>query len=84
MNTVIEEVAELSRVTELAFSLTPDEQAVLLFRLEKNLSSIKPDPEAEQAWSVEIERRVRQIESGEVELIDGDAVMREARERLSR
>jgi hypothetical protein len=37
-----------------------------------------------EAWQKEIARRLRQIEAGEVELIDSDVVFREAHERLAR
>lgn len=33
-------------------------------------------------WKREIRRRIEQIEHGEVELIDGDQVLRELRERF--
>jgi Putative addiction module component len=36
----------------------------------------------EQAWAEEIERRVREVDSGEVELIPGDEVMAEMRALL--
>lgn len=41
------------------------------------------DPEVELAWETEIERRVREIDSGEVELIDGEVVMAEMRALLA-
>lgn len=37
----------------------------------------KPSPEAKRAWSKEIERRVREIEEGTVELIDWEDVRAE-------
>lgn len=40
------------------------------------------DPEVEDAWRVEIERRIGQIDRGEVQLIPGDEVMAQLRRRL--
>jgi len=36
------------------------------------------------AWAVEIDRRIRDIDEGKVETIDGELVMRELRERRKR
>jgi hypothetical protein len=38
--------------------------------------------EWEAAWSAEIDRRVREVDDGSAELLDGDAVLAEARARL--
>jgi len=40
------------------------------------------DPDAEEAWAEEIERRVAQIERGEVHLVPGDQVFANLRRRL--
>jgi hypothetical protein len=37
----------------------------------------------EPAWASEIRKRVREVEDGEVDLIDHEVVMREARENLA-
>ena len=41
-----------------------------------------PDEGADAAWRVEIERRIGQIERGEVELIPGEEVFARLRRRL--
>jgi len=41
-----------------------------------------PDEGADEAWRVEIERRISQIERGEVELIPGEEVFARLRRRL--
>ncbi|MFY9316608.1 MAG: addiction module protein, partial [Burkholderiales bacterium] len=41
------------------------------------------DPEVEEAWRLEIERRVGQIDRGEVQLVDGDEVFARLRRRLA-
>ncbi len=82
MSTIAETIS-IDGVTEMALMLTPHEQSLLLARLHENLESMGQDPEREAAWAAEIRRRVREVENGEVELIDHDVVMREARERLA-
>lgn len=84
MNTIVEKANDLERITELALRLAPNEQSLLLARLHDNLEALGRDPEHEAAWAAEIERRVREIENGEAELVDHETVMREAFERLAR
>ena len=79
-----EETITSESVTEMALTLTPHQQAVLLARLHENLESMGHDSEHEAAWGAEIEMRVREIERGEAELIDHDVVMREVRELIAR
>lgn len=42
------------------------------------------DPEVEKAWAKEAERRLDELEKGEVESIPGEQVIRSIRERLSK
>lgn len=84
MSTIVEETTDMERVTSMALGLSPYEQALLLARLHENLESRGLDSEHESAWASEIERRVREVENGEVELIDHEVVIRKARERLAR
>ena len=84
MSIITEETISSERVTEMALVLTPYEQSLLLARLHENLESLEHDPEHEAAWAAEIQRRVREVENGEAELIDHEVVMMEARERLAR
>ena len=83
MSTTIEEIISIERVTEMALVLTPHEQSLLLARLHENLELLEHDSEHQAAWAAEIERRVREVESGEAKLVDHEVVMREARERLA-
>ena len=39
------------------------------------------DPEVEAAWDREINRRLEEVRSGKVQLLDGEEVMREMREK---
>lgn len=61
-----------------ALQLPHDERAELAMQL---LRSLEPDNEGElttdeweAAWSAEIDRRVREVDDGRVELLDGDEV----------
>lgn len=46
------------------------------------LASLEDEDEFEAAWGAEIERRVREIDTGEVELIPGEQVRAELRALL--
>jgi putative addiction module component (TIGR02574 family) len=61
-------LAELKR-TELALSLI------------ESLDG-PADPDVEEAWRLEIERRMGEIDRGEVQLIPGDEVFARLRRRL--
>lgn len=53
--------------------------------IDKLLSSLSPvDHDAEALWQQEIERRIDEVESGRVELVDGQAVFDRIRERLKK
>ncbi|CAN5524620.1 hypothetical protein BH10ACI2_BH10ACI2_08860 [soil metagenome] len=84
MSTTTEELISSERITEMALALPSHQQALLLARLHENLESLDRDSEHDAVWAAEIERRVREVESGEAELIDHEVVMREVREMLAR
>ena len=70
----------LSELTELALALPPEERAALADML---ISSFDSDAAAiEEAWTEESLRRLAQVESGEVELIDREVVLDEIRNML--
>ena len=56
---------------------TLEAEALLLTReararlIEKLIASLDVDPEVEEAWAVEVERRQAEIESGTVSLVPG-------------
>lgn len=64
------DVAELLRQ---ASTLSEADRAELAGRLLETLHG-EPDEDVEAAWAEEIERRVRQIDAGEVELIPWEEV----------
>jgi putative addiction module component (TIGR02574 family) len=49
-----------------ALKLTPGERAALAQRLP---ASLDEDAEIEEAWAVEVERRIAEVESGAVQVI---------------
>ena len=51
-----------------ALRLSPTERARLIERL---IASLDVDPEVEEAWAAEVERRNDEIESGKVSLLSG-------------
>jgi putative addiction module component (TIGR02574 family) len=51
-----------------ALHLPPGERARLVERL---IASLDADPEVEEAWAAEVERRQAQIDNGEVSLLTG-------------
>jgi putative addiction module component (TIGR02574 family) len=68
-------------IESAALQLTRPERARLAARL---IASLDDEEEIEAAWDAEIERRVREVDSGEVQLIPGEQVMEKMRSRLRR
>jgi putative addiction module component (TIGR02574 family) len=80
-------MAAVEAVFEQALQLKEEERGELIARL---LQSLEPDDGEEvhgdaweDAWSEEIDRRVREIRDGKVELIDGDEAMARVRRSLA-
>jgi putative addiction module component (TIGR02574 family) len=57
----------------------PREQAAELLDLLLIDTFSVPDPAVEEAWGREIDRRIAELESGQVESISGEQVMAEVR-----
>ncbi len=78
----------LDALFEQALLLPDDERgelaAKLLRTLDPNVEDELTRNEWEAAWSDEIDRRVREIRAGRVELIDGDEVLAELRAIVDR
>lgn len=51
-----------------ALQLTPADRARLIDKL---IATLEPDPEVEEAWLAEVERRQVEIENGTVSLLPG-------------
>lgn len=57
-----------------ALQLPPSERALLV---EKLIASLDVDPEVEEAWAAEIERRLAEIDSGAVTPLPGPETLAE-------
>jgi len=71
----------LSDLKKKASQLSEQERAELALSLIESLDG-PSDSDVEQAWRKEIERRVAQVERGEVKLIPGEEVFARVRRRL--
>ena len=71
----------LTELKEKASTLSEAERAELALALIESLDG-PPDPDVEEAWRIEIERRVGEVERGAVKLIPGDEVFAKVRRRL--
>lgn len=71
--------AQVESLFAEAMKLSPDDRESLAGRL---YSSLHGDLPLDPAWDGEIARRVREIESGELEGVPADEVHRKMRERL--
>jgi putative addiction module component (TIGR02574 family) len=70
MSSILETVAA-------ALRLPPAERARLVERL---IASLDADPNVEEAWAAEVERRNAEIESGAVSLLSGPETVAELKE----
>lgn len=78
----------VNNVLGTALSLSPEERAEIVSRLIESLDGpLTTTPEEQAAidatWDAEIARRVKEIDDGTAELIDGDEVFASARSKLA-
>lgn len=73
----------LDEVVHEALLLPADLRAILADRQLDSLSSSDQD-KRDALWAAEAEARAQQIESGEVEALPGERVMKELRDRVNR
>jgi putative addiction module component (TIGR02574 family) len=71
----------LAELKQKASELSEAERADLALSLIESLDG-PADPDVEEAWRIEIERRIGQIDRGEVKTIPGDEVFAKLRRRL--
>lgn len=71
----------LSELKKKASQLPEEERAELALSLIESLDG-PADPDVEEAWRREIERRVGQLERGETDLVPAEEVFARARRRL--
>jgi putative addiction module component (TIGR02574 family) len=74
-------VLELEQAFE---KLSPKEQEQFAQWYEGKLAQSGFDPAIEAAWAAEVDRRIAEIESGQVQGIPAEQVFAEARKRLGR
>ena len=72
--------SQLEEVEAEALKLTPEERAHLADRL---LASLGEDAELEEAWAVEVERRVADIANGRAHLVPAADAIARARAALT-
>lgn len=76
----------IKELTDTLLTLPRKERADLAFRLLESLDRETEDAaeteEMDALWMNEVQRRVEEVESGRVDLIPGEEVMKEARYRL--
>jgi len=68
-------------ILSAALSLPPYERAMLADRLLASLDGLN-QKQIDAAWAEEAERRMREIDEGRVEAIDGELVMQRLRTRF--
>ena len=74
---------EFDELQQRALQLSPAERADLAYRLLQSIDEGEADDEAlSSAWQIEIERRIGEIDRGEVAMIPGDDVLADARRLL--
>jgi hypothetical protein len=73
----------ISEIEKEVRELEPDAQEHLLRALLEELDG-PPDPDVEQAWLEEAQRRSRELDMGAVEAIPADQVFAKARADLKR
>jgi putative addiction module component (TIGR02574 family) len=71
------------KVYDEALSLPADERIGLVDKLLSSLN-LPTQHEIDELWAVEAERRVAQINRGEVDLIPGEKVFEDIREKYGR
>jgi putative addiction module component (TIGR02574 family) len=74
MSTVIEIAAAFEK-------LSAREREEFAEWYEARLAQIGPDPEIDELWAVEVQRRWEEIRSGKVQTIPGEQVMADFRRR---
>jgi putative addiction module component (TIGR02574 family) len=73
---------QVSEVLEKALALSPEDRGLIIDRLIESLDNEPAEEGVEAAWSDEIKRRVEEIQSGKVEMIPGEQVLRELAEEF--
>ena len=72
-----------AKLTEELLSLPCEDRIRIVERLLESLNA-PADDEIEQAWAVEVERRLDELNSGKMRSIPGEEVFADIRHRLGR
>jgi len=75
--------AATTKLADKLLSLPCEDRIYLVDKLLKSLNAPSKE-EVEKAWAEESERRIDEIESGNVQTIPGEQVFREIRKRLKK
>ena len=75
--------AEVSELLKKALSLSPEERAALAGSLLESLDESTSEEGVEEAWALEIRRRLEEIRSGKVQTIPYEEVRRRLAARLA-
>jgi putative addiction module component (TIGR02574 family) len=68
------------QLVKKALSLPPEARADLVEQLITSLSDAEQS-EIDRAWAEEADRRMRAIEAGEMEVVDGEEILKKLRRR---
>ena len=72
--------SSLASLEAEALMLSPEDRAVLADHL---LASLAAEHEIEEAWAVEVERRIAEVESGRMKLVPVEQGIARARQALA-
>jgi putative addiction module component (TIGR02574 family) len=72
-----------AKLTEELLSLPCEDRIRIVERLLESLNA-PADNEIEQAWAIEVERRINELNSGTVRSIPGEEVFADIRQRLGK
>ena len=76
-------MSSLDQIAESALGLPLPDRTRLVARLLESLDDASHDPEIEQAWEVEIARRIRDLLDGRAKTIPAEQALSEARSKLA-
>ena len=71
---------ELAVLEAEALKLSPEDRVLLADHV---LASLRQQDEVEEAWGVEVDRRLAEVEAGDVSLIPVEQAIQRARQALS-
>jgi putative addiction module component (TIGR02574 family) len=75
--------APSSKIVDDVLSLPTDQRLALVNRILESLN-VATQPEIAALWAEEAERRIEEVEAGQVKPVPGEDVFKETRERLQK